>query len=361
MNFTIQLISLVTLLLVADPSIPQVPSNPLVPTDPVQLLTVAHEVNGLAGDDLKPWHLKANYDVLDKNNKVIATGVFEEWWAAKDKWRRSYSGTHYTGTEYHLPEGEGHEGLPWTPVPWPESFMATKLIEPLGRLSESTEFDRATKKPRTLVSEPLAIHPLAGAKPPLSCVEPASAHGELRADDGVGYCFSPGTIALRLSVMSCIETTYNRTGKFQDRYIGLETSVGVNQHALLKIHVVSLTGMQEKDEQALKPTVSIQPKLPANEPLPIQSAVLAGHRLSGSDPVYPDYSKQHRDSGVVILSTTIDKTGHIKDLKVLESPSGELAAASLRSVQTWTYTPYLLNGQPVEVQTTVNVIFRIGG
>jgi TonB family protein len=149
-------------------------------------------------------------------------------------------------------------------------------------------------------------------------------------------------------------------GKFQGRYIGLETSVGVNQHALLKIKVVSLTELSANDEQALKPAVALLANDEGIGTLPVESAVLAGHRLGGSDPVYPAYSKQHRDSGVVIISTTIDKTGHVKDLKVLESPSAELTASTLQTVKNWTYTPYLLNGEAVEVQTTIDVIFRIG-
>jgi len=57
--------------------------------DPVVLLAEAQAINGFWGDTLKPWHLKANYEMYDGNSQVTATGVFEEWWVAPDKWKRN--------------------------------------------------------------------------------------------------------------------------------------------------------------------------------------------------------------------------------------------------------------------------------
>ena len=53
--------------------------------NPDSLFAAAIASSGLGSDDLKPWHLKANYEILDRESKVIATGEFEEWRAAKDK------------------------------------------------------------------------------------------------------------------------------------------------------------------------------------------------------------------------------------------------------------------------------------
>src|ERR1700722_14131944 len=68
-------------------------------------LAQVQATNGFSGDSLKPWHLKANYELYDAANKFVARGVFEEWWLSQDHWRRSYTSSNYTGTEYRLPSG----------------------------------------------------------------------------------------------------------------------------------------------------------------------------------------------------------------------------------------------------------------
>jgi protein TonB len=62
----------------------------------------------------------------------------------------------------------------------------------------------------------------------------------------------------------------------------------------------------------------------------------------------------------VILQATISKTGTITNLRVISGPE-MLRQAALDAVRTWRYRPYLLNNEPVEVDTTVNVIFTLGG
>jgi protein TonB len=62
----------------------------------------------------------------------------------------------------------------------------------------------------------------------------------------------------------------------------------------------------------------------------------------------------------VVLQATISKTGTIENLRVLNGPA-MLQDAAMQAVRTWRYRPYLLDGEPVEVETTVNVIFSLGG
>ena len=80
----------------------------------------------------------------------------------------------------------------------------------------------------------------------------------------------------------------------------------------------------------------------------------------GVDPTYPAIAKAARISGTVVLQATISKTGAIENLRVISGPP-MLQAGALSAVKTWRYRPYLLNGEPVEVETTVNVVFNLGG
>jgi len=92
----------------------------------------------------------------------------------------------------------------------------------------------------------------------------------------------------------------------------------------------------------------------------VSQGVMAGNLVSRPDPVYPAIAKDARIQGTVILSATISKTGSIENLTVVSGPA-MLAPAAIEAVRQWRYRPYLLNGEPVEVQTLVNVTFSLGG
>lgn len=75
-------------------------------------------------------------------------------------------------------------------------------------------------------------------------------------------------------------------------------------------------------------------------------------------PVYPLNARSLRIQGTVVLQATIGTDGRVKDL-LLVSGSKELAPAAIGAVQQWIYKPYLLLGNPVEVDTTVEVNFLL--
>jgi protein TonB len=82
--------------------------------------------------------------------------------------------------------------------------------------------------------------------------------------------------------------------------------------------------------------------------------------IQKTQPIYPPIAKAARVSGTVVLQATISKTGSIENLHVVNGPA-MLQQAAMDAVRTWRYKPYLLNNEPVEVETTVNVIFTLGG
>jgi periplasmic protein TonB len=62
--------------------------------------------------------------------------------------------------------------------------------------------------------------------------------------------------------------------------------------------------------------------------------------------------------GTVVLQATISRSGTIANLHIISGPM-MLQQAAKNAVQQWQYRPYLLSGEPVEVETTVNVIFKL--
>ena len=77
-------------------------------------------------------------------------------------------------------------------------------------------------------------------------------------------------------------------------------------------------------------------------------------------PVYPPLAKQARISGTVRLHAIIAKDGSVIQLEVVQGHP-LLVQSALDAVRQWRYQPTLLNGEPVEVDTTVDVVFSLGG
>ena len=83
-------------------------------------------------------------------------------------------------------------------------------------------------------------------------------------------------------------------------------------------------------------------------------------RLLAQPPlIYPAHAEASGIEGTVLLQAVVLMDGGIGGLTVLSSPDPGLAEAARESVSQWRYQPTLLNGQPVEVITTVSVKFRL--
>jgi protein TonB len=93
-------------------------------------------------------------------------------------------------------------------------------------------------------------------------------------------------------------------------------------------------------------------------PIRVPSSIEAAMILQKTLPIYPAIAKAAGVQGTVILAATISKAGTIENLRVMGGPV-MLQRAALDAVETWRYKPYLLDGQPVEVETSISVIFTM--
>jgi bla regulator protein blaR1 len=98
----------------------------------------------------------------------------------------------------------------------------------------------------------------------------------------------------------------------------------------------------------------------APKQLTVSQEEMQGNLLTKAVPVYPPAAKKARIQGKVVLDAVIGTDGHVENLRVLSGPP-ELQQSALDAVRQWTYKPYLLNGDPIEVETTVNIIYMLGG
>jgi TonB family protein len=91
---------------------------------------------------------------------------------------------------------------------------------------------------------------------------------------------------------------------------------------------------------------------------PIAYNVRAARILHKVSPKYPKKARKERVQGVVRLHAIIGKDGTVHELSVISGPA-LLTDAALQAVRQWRYEPTLLNGEPVEVDTTIDVIFAL--
>src|ERR1700676_363760 len=92
----------------------------------------------------------------------------------------------------------------------------------------------------------------------------------------------------------------------------------------------------------------------------VSSGVSTGLLIKKVTPNYPQLAKQARIQGSVVLQAEISKEGTIQNLQLI-SGHPMLAPAAIEAVKQWRYKPYLLNGEPVAVETQVVVNFSLSG
>ena len=102
------------------------------------------------------------------------------------------------------------------------------------------------------------------------------------------------------------------------------------------------------------------PKIATPQRVRVSAGVTSGLLVHRVAPTYPPLARQARIQGTVILQAQISKTGDIENLQLI-SGHPMLAPAAIEAVKQWKYKPYLLNGEPVEVETQVQVNFTLAG
>ena len=102
------------------------------------------------------------------------------------------------------------------------------------------------------------------------------------------------------------------------------------------------------------------PKVATPQRVRVSSGVSQGLLIKRVQPNYPPLARQARIQGTVILQAEISKEGTIQNLQLI-SGHPMLAPAAIEAVKQWRYKPYLLNGEPVAVDTQVVVNFTLSG
>lgn len=102
------------------------------------------------------------------------------------------------------------------------------------------------------------------------------------------------------------------------------------------------------------------PKVATPQRVRVSLGVSQGLLIKRVQPNYPPLARQARIQGTVLLQAEISKDGTIENLRLI-SGHPMLAPAAIEAVKQWRYRPYMLNGEPVAVETQVQVNFTLSG
>src|SRR5438445_6011092 len=102
------------------------------------------------------------------------------------------------------------------------------------------------------------------------------------------------------------------------------------------------------------------PKVATPQRVRVSQGVTQGLLIKKIQPPYPPLARQARIQGQVVLQAEISKDGSIQNLRLI-SGHPMLAPSAIEAVKQWRYKPYYLNGEPVEVETQITVIFSLSG
>ena len=123
----------------------------------------------------------------------------------------------------------------------------------------------------------------------------------------------------------------------------------------------SITGIAAADSGASLPNLmggGGPAPAPVLQTLTVSQGVSRGLLVKSAPPVYPASAMQMHVEGAVELLATISKNGDISAVKIV-SGDPRLSRAAADAVKRWKYKPYLLNGEPIEIQTQVTVNFKL--
>lgn len=309
--------------------------------------------NSLDAPGLRPWHLKVNFQLFDDRQKPTEQGTMEEWWSGPEVYKISYTSPSYTETvvknkdQYSWSGDSGRR-------PYMLDALHTMVVHPLP---VEKEIEQSTAK--------LEQRTLGGVK--LDCIElkpDNKKHPNMMPPEILPtYCFDRDASTLRLyTFVGYLEVVRNRLGTFQQRNVALDMIVSDLGPSIMTAHITALSTFEPgpTDFAALPHAPTPATAKPINVIHDVPPAIIAGRKLGGPPPHYPEGARERHIQGSVVMTALIGTDGHIHNLNVVASPDRDLSTAAREAVEHWVYQPYLLNGAPVDVETTITVNFRIG-
>lgn len=325
-------------------------SLPPLPGDPEGMLRAAAATYDLEAPDSKPWHMRVAYQLYDAKEQPAESGTLEYWWVSPTRNRQTLTRGSVVSSRWQAADGK-YLWVSSGGFDFAETGLRNQFLSPFPSAAtlNGSRFQKETMK-FGATEAPCTILVPKGLRVDVGPVEPGLFPT---------YCFDPKAPVLVARLAWGSPTIgYGRFVLFQGKPLAGSVTEYEQGKKILSAKLETVEGIKADDPALTPPPEATDQPWP--EKVGVSSGVMAGHRLSGAAPIYPQQAKADRTSGTVVLRALIGLDGRIHDLSVISAPALSLAVASVQAVQTWTYKPYLLNGQPVEVETQINVVFSLG-
>jgi hypothetical protein len=330
----------------ATPPAHQAPDPARVSALSHKLLDAAVKVNGLAGADLKPWHMKAEFQMLSGASDKPKSGTFEEWYQSRYHWRRTYSGAegYWNGTEWRTSKtGRSISNPPHNQFnrEWMNLRVSRPVIDPLYQVGNI--------KP----DEDLKVERLAANGSALNCTSLAHPSGEEYGNKPEWIvpmmCFDPD---LHLRVVHSEETVvqFNDVQPFQGRAVARDIKIIYEGRFSAEIKITQLETVPSIDESVLRPETPFEEQPYEIEPSDPQPRSI--YEVGTIIPLVSGTSQPFR--GTLMVPVVIRKDGTVKVTGAVGTGRGQgLYDAVVNAVGKWKFEPYLVDGAPVEAAFTV--------
>jgi TonB family protein len=307
-----------------------------IPTDPKELMLMAAKLNTLTGDEVKPWHLKASFNLLDEKGNSSDQGTYEEFWVSPTKFKRIYAGTTFTQTDFGTDHGVMRISKQ-SGVPYLVSEMRRKLVEPMQN-----------SKVIDIESYSLQQNEIGKAK--LNCLSMKDFSG---SSFGPIWCLDADKPILRMTgTPQGAQVLRRGLVGFQGHYVAKDVVYYQSGRTVLTAHIDLLESIPTYEESLFQPTSDAVKMIGEG----FKNGIIPGFVINKVTPDRPANAKELGASGTVILKGIIGKDGHVRDISVTSGPK-IFQQAALDAAKQWIYRPYLLNNEPVEVDTTININF----
>jgi hypothetical protein len=318
-----------------------------LPKDPRAILAAAAPYYDFSDPALKPFHLKATYQLYDDQGNPSEQGTFEYWWASPKVYRLSWTRPHAMHTSWHTADGKEAYIESGERLRYFEREMYSDLIMPLPTAAQAD--------PKTVALE-RHNSKIAGVE--LSCVSLISHNSRPMGDEREypTYCFDTSLPDLRLTYQftGLVLVSYDQVVRMYGKFLAREVHVIAGKQTLLSLKVDTIDSLNPSD------VLLIPPKEAIFKPDAVQSRerVKPGSPIKATPGLYPEAANvQKLRGGEVLIEAVVGTDGNIKDPRVIYASSPLFAAPSLEAVSQWHFEPYQLDGAPVEADIVVNSTF----
>jgi TonB family protein len=294
---------------------------------------------------LAPWHMKMSVQLFDAKGQPGEQGTIEEWWGGPQRDRVVYAMPSYKAAELQNGAGffrtKGAEQPPWM-----LELLRAQVVHPMPPERDVEGTKAETRKEKF-------------GKAAFECImldRPIKAVAYFPIGLFPTYCMDAGKDSLRASYDYGSQLILrNGLDEFQGRAVAKDITLsrGGTSAATARVFKLEANAVGDAAFAQSEDLERIQ------QPLRVGAATMAGTLLSHVNPSYPATAKERNAVGTVTLQAVIGRDGRVEFIRMVAAPDVDLGNAALAAVKQWIYKPYLVNGEAVEVETTMIVSFSI--